>query len=61
MLVVVIGGGIRIKTASTAAMISFLVYSVMWYGGSVKCDGFVMWYGMQYGGALLDQLIDSVV
>ena len=36
---VVTGGGIRLKTASSAAMISFLVYGMMWCGGSVKCGG----------------------
>ena len=27
-----------VKTATSAAVIGFLVYSVMWCGGSVKCD-----------------------
>ena len=28
-----------VKTASSAAIIVFLVYSVMWCGAYVKCDG----------------------
>ena len=36
------GGGnnarVWVKTATSAAVIVFLVYSVMWCGGSVKCD-----------------------
>ena len=30
---------IKVKTASSATIIIFLIYSVMWCGGSVKCDG----------------------
>ena len=37
------GGGnsarVWVKTASSAAIIFFLVYSVMWCGAYVKCDG----------------------
>ena len=37
------GGGnsarVWVKTASSAANIVFLVYSVMWCGAYVKCDG----------------------
>ena len=37
------GGGnsarVWVKTASSAALIVFLVYSVMWCGAYVKCDG----------------------
>ena len=37
------GGGdsasMWVKIASSATVIAFLVYSVMWCGGSVKCDG----------------------
>ena len=37
------GGGnsarVWVKTASSAAIIVFLVYSVMWCGAYVKCDG----------------------
>ena len=32
------------KTATSAALIVFLVYGVMWYGDSVKCDG--LWCDM---------------
>ena len=32
-------GRMWVKTASSATVIAFLVYSVMWCGGSVKCDG----------------------
>ena len=36
------GGGnsvrVWVKTATSAAIIAFLIYSVMWCGGSVKCD-----------------------
>ena len=28
-----------VKTATSAAIMVFLVYSVMWCGGPVKCDG----------------------
>ena len=38
------GGGnnarVRVKTASLGTIIIFLVYSVMWWGGYVKCNGF---------------------
>ena len=37
------GGGnsarVWVKTASSAAIFVFLVYSVMWCGAYVKCDG----------------------
>ena len=37
------GGGnsarVWVKTASSAAVAVFLVYSVMWCGAYVKCDG----------------------
>ena len=37
------GGGnsarVWVKTASSVAIIVFLVYSVMWCGAYVKCDG----------------------
>ena len=37
------GGGnsarVWVKTASSAAVTVFLVYSVMWCGAYVKCDG----------------------
>ena len=37
------GGGnsarVWVKTASSAAIIVFLVYSLMWCGAYVKCDG----------------------
>ena len=30
---------VLVKTASSAAIIVFLVYSMMWCGASEKCDG----------------------
>ena len=32
-------GRMWVKTASSSTVIAFLVYSVMWCVGSVKCDG----------------------
>ena len=52
ILPIIRGGGnsarVTVKTASSAAIIVFLVCNVMWCGGSAKCDvafsAVVLWW-----------------
>ena len=52
------GGGnsarVWVETASSATIIVFLVYSVMWCGGSAKCDGLYCGVACSVGGSVVD-------
>ena len=43
-----------VKTASSATIIVFLVYSATWCGGSAKCDGLYCGIASSVGGSVVD-------
>ena len=43
-----------VKTASSATIIVFLVYSVIWCDGSAKCDGLYCGVASSVGGSVVD-------